>query len=47
MAAFRSGLVPIPGIHALTLVARPLTDLGFDVTSLDNWQLSLSDLELL
>ena len=47
MAALRSGLIPIPGLYALTLVARPLADLGFDVTSLDNWQLSLSDLELL
>jgi hypothetical protein len=49
MAALRSGLIPIPGIRALTLVARPIDDIDIDidVMSIDSWQLSLSDLELL
>jgi GNAT superfamily N-acetyltransferase len=46
-AARRSGLLPVPWLRALTLVARPLVDLDFDVTDPDRWQLSLSDLELL
>ena len=46
-AAIRSGLVPVPGVSALTLMARPLRDLGIDVTSMPSWDLAISDLELL
>jgi GNAT superfamily N-acetyltransferase len=46
-AAVRSGLVPVPGLIALTLMARPLRDLGMDVWSLTAWDLAISDLELL
>ena len=46
-AAIRGGLIPIPGVRALTLVARPLVDLDFDVLRFSNWDLALSDLELL
>jgi GNAT superfamily N-acetyltransferase len=46
-AAVRSGLVPVPGLTALTLMARPLRDLGVDVSSMTSWDLAISDLELL
>ena len=46
-AAIRSGLVPVPGVTALTLMARPLRDLDVDVTSMASWDLAISDLELL
>jgi hypothetical protein len=46
-AAIRSGLVPVPGLTALTLMARPLHDLGIDVSSITSWDLAISDLELL
>ncbi len=46
-AAIRSGLVPVPGVTALTLMARPLRDLDIDVTSMASWDLAISDLELL
>jgi GNAT superfamily N-acetyltransferase len=46
-AAIRSGLVPVPGVTALTLMARPLRDLDIDVTSMTSWDLAISDLELL
>ncbi|NND04394.1 MAG: GNAT family N-acetyltransferase [Acidimicrobiia bacterium] len=46
-AAMRAGLVPIPRVTALNLVARPLTTLDLDVFDLDNWDIALSDLELL
>jgi hypothetical protein len=46
-AAVRSGLVPVPGITALTLMARPLRDLEIDVESMASWDLAISDLELL
>jgi hypothetical protein len=45
-AAYRSGLVPVPGTK-LTLMVRPLRPLDVDVTDFGNWDLSLSDLELL
>ncbi len=45
-AAYRAGLVPVPGAK-LTLMARPLRPLGLDVSDLGEWDLSLSDLELL
>lgn len=43
----RGGLLPIPGIRALQLVARPLADLDMDVLRLHSWDLATSDLELL
>ncbi len=45
--ALRAGLIPIPRVTALTLVANPLRDLPFDATSPDSWTLGLGDLELL
>jgi GNAT superfamily N-acetyltransferase len=46
-ACLRAGLVTVPGVKALTLMARPLQDFGFDVRSMSAWDLALSDLELL
>ena len=46
-AAIRSGLVPVPGVTALTLMARPMRDLDVDLTSMASWDLAISDLELL
>ncbi|MFZ0625838.1 MAG: hypothetical protein WAN34_05020, partial [Acidimicrobiia bacterium] len=46
-AAIRAGLIPVPGLHTLRLVARPLTELDFDVFDIDSWDLAVSDLELL
>lgn len=46
-AARRAGLVPMPGVTALTLMARPLRELDIDATSMSSWDLALSDLELL
>lgn len=46
-ALLRAGLVPVPGLRALTLYARPMVDLPYDVTSMSAWDLALSDLELL
>jgi len=45
-AATRAGLVPVPRT-GLTLMVRPLRELGINVTKLSTWDLSLSDLELL
>jgi GNAT superfamily N-acetyltransferase len=44
--AVRSGMIPMPGIKALTLVARPLIELPVSLTW-SNWDLSMGDLELL
>ena len=46
-AALRAGLLPVPRLKALTLMARPLKDLPYDVSSMENWDLTISDLELL
>jgi GNAT superfamily N-acetyltransferase len=46
-AALRAGLLPVPGVTSLTLMARPLRDLPIQVSSLTSWDLALSDLELL
>lgn len=46
-ALIRAGLLPVPGLRALSLYARPLMALPYDVSSLDAWDLALSDLELL
>jgi hypothetical protein len=44
--ALRAGLMPVPGMSALTVMARPLRDLPVDL-DWGNWDLSLGDLELL
>lgn len=46
-AALRSGMVAIPRIAALRLVARPIVAVEPDVFDLKQWHLSLGDLELL
>ena len=46
-AAIRGGLLPVPGVRALRLVALPLSDLEEDPLDLTSWDLSTSDLELL
>lgn len=43
----RGGLLPVPGIRALRLVAMPLGELDRDPFDLGSWDLSTSDLELL
>lgn len=45
-AATRAGLVAVPRT-GLTLMVRPLREMGTDVANLSAWDLSLSDLELL
>jgi len=46
-AALRSGLAALPGLKALSLVAKPLVELPVDVSELRSWDISLGDLELL
>ena len=46
-AAIRSGLLPVPLLTPLTLMARPLHDIDLDVFDMSNWDLAVSDLELL
>ncbi len=46
-SAVRAGLVPIPRVAAMTLVARPVRTVSVDTTSPENWDLALGDLELL
>jgi GNAT superfamily N-acetyltransferase len=46
-AAVRRGMLPVPRVKTLTLVAKPLRDLRADVGSLAGWDLASSDLELL
>jgi hypothetical protein len=43
----RSGLMLVPWLSPMTLMARPLKDLTVEVSSLRAWDLSLGDLELL
>ncbi|MDX1469025.1 MAG: GNAT family N-acetyltransferase [Acidimicrobiia bacterium] len=45
--AIRGGMLPVPGLRALRLVALPLADIGLDVSNLGSWDLATSDLELL
>lgn len=45
--AIRGGLIPVPGLTSLQLVARPLSDLPMDPLTLDAWDIATSDLELL
>ena len=42
-----AGMMPVPRVRSLRLIARPLRELPIDVFSLANWDLALSDLELL
>jgi GNAT superfamily N-acetyltransferase len=46
-AALQGGLLPVPGVKPLRLLALPLSDLDTDVHDLSSWDLSTSDLELL
>ena len=46
-AAMRAGLLPVPRVRSLRLIARPLRTLPFDVFDLSSWDLAMSDLELL
>jgi hypothetical protein len=43
----RAGLMPVPGVRPLTLMARPLGELDVDVLDMSSWDLAVSDLELL
>lgn len=45
--AIRGGMLPIPGLKPLRLVALPLTDFDIDVFDIGSWDLATSDLELL
>lgn len=45
--AIRRGFLPLPGVSALTLVARPLVDLPTAFTSISGWDVAVSDFELL
>ncbi len=45
--AIRAGMLQVPRVHSLRLIARPLRKLPFDVFELDGWDLAMSDLELL
>ncbi|MDQ3781558.1 MAG: hypothetical protein M3349_01280, partial [Actinomycetota bacterium] len=46
-AAIMSGVLPVPKVRTLTLVAYPLRPIDARVNSLDGWDLASSDLELL
>lgn len=46
-AAMAGGMLPLPGVSALRLVALPLVDLDFDVFNPRSWDMATSDLELL
>jgi hypothetical protein len=40
-------MLPIPGVSALRLVARPIEALDIDFFNPESWRLALSDVELL
>jgi hypothetical protein len=46
-AAMAAGMISLPGIKALRLVALPLSDVDIDVFDLGSWDIATSDLELL
>lgn len=46
-AAMRGGMLPVPGLKTLQLVALPLTELDTDPFDLRSWDIATSDLELL
>lgn len=45
--AIRGGMVPVPGVKTLRLVALPLAELPVDVHDIANWDFAVSDMELL
>lgn len=45
--AINAGLIPVPRVAALTLVARPIHGLAVDTSDPARWDLALGDLELL
>lgn len=47
LQAIRAGLIPVPRLAALTLVARPVRPLTVDTAAPHSWDLALGDLELL
>ena len=46
-AAQRAGMISVPGVAALRLVARPIEALDIDLFNPESWRLALSDVELL
>jgi hypothetical protein len=46
-SAIAGGMIPVPRVRALQLVALPLTDVDIDVFDLGCWDIATSDLELL
>jgi GNAT superfamily N-acetyltransferase len=46
-AAIAAGYLPVPGRKALRLVVRPLRELPVEVHRLENWDVTMGDLELL
>jgi N-acetylglutamate synthase-like GNAT family acetyltransferase len=46
-SAIRGGMLPLPGLKTLQLVALPLTELDTDPFDLRSWDIATSDLELL
>lgn len=46
-AAIRRGIMPVPGVRALTLVMRPLSPVPEELWSIDAWDMAVSDFELL
>ncbi|MEX2250745.1 MAG: GNAT family N-acetyltransferase [Acidimicrobiia bacterium] len=46
-AAIRGGMLPVPVLKTLQLIALPLTDLDTDAFDLRSWDIATSDLELL
>ena len=46
-AAVRRGFIPVPGMTALTLVMRPLSDVADTLENMGAWDVAVSDFELL
>lgn len=46
-SAVRAGLLPVPGLKTLRLVALPLASLDYEVDAIGSWDFAMSDLELL
>lgn len=46
-AVLRQGFLPVPGVAALQLVMRPLRDLPAAFSSIESWDVAVSDFELL
>lgn len=45
--AIRGGMMPVPSLKTLRLVANPLSDLPVDVYDIGSWDFATSDMELL